>query len=362
MRPVEAKEKMVESVWRSLLKWFRPSVEANELPQRPELHRKSNNEPLTPREYEHFFMQILAGVEGGWGRVQVLRALAALSHRSREADWVTWLRGFGEQLLASSVPNRQIASQMVQLGELDCGEISQVARDIGIQLRQRVAEVFPETVTKAETKSPIQEAETWFGQGIELFNSGNYADAIAYYDRALQILPTAPEVWYNRGNAFFHLNRYQDAIACYDKALEFKPDKSDAWNNRGNALFKLERMEEAIAAWDKTVEFSPTYHQAWYNRGVVLGHMGCLLEALESYDKVLALKPDDQQAWFNRGLVLGNLGRYEDAIASWDKALEYQPDRYETWYNRGIALSNLGRTDEAEASLKQAEELKSREQ
>lgn len=348
---------MIESVRRSLLKWFRPAVEANKSPQHRQLNRKSNNQPLTPREYEHFFMQILEGVEGGWGRVQVLRALAALSHRSREADWVAWLRSFGEELLASPVPNSQMARRMVQLGEIDCGELCSVAGDIGSQLRQRVAETFPGAAAE-ETKSPIQQAETCFQQGIELFNAGNYGGAIAYYDRALAILPGAPEIWYNRGNAFFHLARYEDAIACYDKALEFKPDKSDAWNNRGNALFKLERMEEAIAAWDKTVELSPNYHQAWYNRGVALGYMGCLLEAIESYDRVLAIKPDDRQTWFNRGLVLGNLGRYEEAIASWDQALEYQPDRYETWYNRGIALKNLGRTEEAEASLKQAEALK----
>ncbi|HAZ47675.1 MAG TPA: hypothetical protein DDW76_11535 [Cyanobacteria bacterium UBA11369] len=350
-------QQMIESVRRSLLKWFRPAVEAKKSPQRPEFSRKSNNQPLTPREYEHFFTQILEGVESGWGRVQVLRALAALSHRSRESDWVTWLRNYGEQLLASPVPNRQMAKRMVELGEIDCGELCSVAGDIGREMRQRLAEMFP-GAAEEEIKSPIQQVETWFQQGIELFNAGNYAGAIAFYDRALGILPTAPEVWYNRGNAFFHLERYQDAIACYDKALEFKPDKSDAWNNRGNALFKLERMEEAIAAWDKTVEFSPNYHQAWYNRGVVLGYMGCLLEAIESYDKVLAIKPDEHQAWFNRGLVLGNLGRYEEAIASWDKALEYKSDRYETWYNRSIALSNLGLTEEAEASLKQAEALK----
>lgn len=348
---------MIESVRRSLLKWFRPKVEANNPSQRPESNRKSNNQPLTPKEYEHFFSQILEGVESGWGRVQVLRALAALSHRSREGDWVAWLRGYGEKLLALPVPNSQMARRMVKLGEIDCGELCSVAGDIGREMRQRLEEAFP-GATEEATKSPIQQVEIWFQQGIELFNMRNYAGAIAYYDRALGILPNAPEIWYNRGNAFFHLERYQDAIACYDKALEFKPSKSDAWNNRGNALFKLERMEEAIAAWDKTVELSPNYHQAWYNRGVALGYIGSLLEAIESYDRVLAIKPDEHEAWFNRGLVLGNLGRYEEAIASWDKALEYKPDRYETWYNRGIALSNLGRTEAAEASLKQAEELK----
>lgn len=347
---------MIAWVKRSLLKWFRRSVEAKS-PQALNMVTKLDNKPLTQREYEHFFMQILVGVEGGWSRVEVLRALAALSHRSRQADWVAWLRGFGEQLLALPVPNRQMARRMVKLGELDCGELSQVAGDIGKQLRQKVAEVYP-TAALEDAISPIQQVETFFQQGIEQFNAGNYAAAIANYDRALAILPMATDVWYNRGNAFFNLERYADAIACYDKTLEFFPDKYDAWNNRANALFKLERYSEAIASWDKAVEIIPHYHQAWYNRGVVLGHMGCLYEAIASYDKVVEIKPDEHQAWFNRGLVLGNLGRYEEAIASWDKALEYKSDRYETWYNRGVALSNLGRNQEADASFFQAEALK----
>jgi tetratricopeptide (TPR) repeat protein len=45
----------------------------------------------------------------------------------------------------------------------------------------------------------------------------------------------------------------EDAIASYDKALELKPDLHEAWNNRGNALNDLGRWEEAIASYDKAL-------------------------------------------------------------------------------------------------------------
>jgi tetratricopeptide (TPR) repeat protein len=62
----------------------------------------------------------------------------------------------------------------------------------------------------------------------------------------------------------------EEAIASYDKALEIKPDYHEAWNNRGNALGDLGRLEEAIASYDKALEIKPDYHEAWYNRGIAL--------------------------------------------------------------------------------------------
>jgi tetratricopeptide (TPR) repeat protein len=348
---------MVGWVWRSLLSWFRHSFNEGKQPQRQEATRKLDTKPLTPGEYEHFFIQLLEGVEGGWERVQVLRALQGLSHRTTEAEWVTWLRGFGEIVLTLP-PNRQLATRMVKFGEINCGELSQISLEIGRQLLEKIPQEDPDVKEKTQQPSDIETAQSWFHLGIEQFDTGNFQAAIASYDKALAMAPNTSEVWYNRGNALFQLERLEEAIASYDKALAFSPDKQDAWNNRGNALFKLKRMEEAIASWDKAVAIQPTYHQAWYNRGVALGHLGCLEEAIASYDKVLEIIPDNHQAWFNRGLVLGNLGRYEEAIASWDQSLEYQRDRYEAWYNRGVALNNLGRTEEADASFQQAEAVK----
>jgi tetratricopeptide (TPR) repeat protein len=45
----------------------------------------------------------------------------------------------------------------------------------------------------------------------------------------------------------------EQAIACFDKALEIKPDLHAAWNNRGYALGNLGRLEEAIASYDKAL-------------------------------------------------------------------------------------------------------------
>nr|MBW4681124.1 tetratricopeptide repeat protein [Microcoleus vaginatus WJT46-NPBG5] len=197
-----------------------------------------------------------------------------------------------------------------------------------------------------------------FLEGLFLSSEKRYEEAIASYDKAVEIKPDKHEAWNNRGNALDDLGRYEEAIASYDKAVEIKPDLHEAWNNRGNALFNLGRYEEVIASYDKAVEIKPDLHEAWYNRGNALDDLGRYEEAIASYDKAVEIKPDLHEAWYNRGNALFNLGRYEEAIASYDKAVEIKPDKHEAWYNRGNALDDLGRYEEAIASYDKAVEIK----
>lgn len=342
---------------RIIRRWLRRYFGAGKKPQPIKPTQTTENQPLTDTDCEYFFMQLLEGVEHGWRQEQVLRVFEALAERSSEQQWMVWLRGFGNKLLATPAPNRQLATRMVHLGEVGCGEFGKLAKEIGTQLLARPPLANQTEREDWDTGDP-QEAQAFFHQGVQQFNMEDFQGAIASYDKALRILPDAHEIWYNRGNALFKSGRIEEAIASYNKALEYKSDKYEAWNNLGNAQFKIERFAEAIVSYDKALKIEPTYQQAWYNQGVALGHLGRLEEALAAYDKALYLEPKDHQAWFNRGLVMGNLGRLEDAIASWDKTLELKPDRYEAWYNRSVALSNLGRNEEANASWEKAQALK----
>jgi tetratricopeptide (TPR) repeat protein len=198
----------------------------------------------------------------------------------------------------------------------------------------------------------------WDLRGDALGCLNRHEEALASYDQALELQPDFQIAWFDRGNALGHLGRYEEAIASYDKALEFKPDSHQAWRNRGSALGDLGRYEEAIASYDKALEFKPDSHQAWKNRGSALGNLGRYEEAIASYDKALEFKPDSHDAWNNRGSALGNLGRYEEAIASFDKALEFKPDSHDAWNNRGSALGDLGRYEEAIASYDKALKMK----
>lgn len=57
-------------------------------------------------------------------------------------------------------------------------------------------------------------------------------DAIASYDRAIELNSKIEKVWFNRGIALANLKRYQDAIASFNEALRINPNNAKARENR----------------------------------------------------------------------------------------------------------------------------------
>ena len=294
-------------------------------------------------------MQLLEGVNKGWGHIQVLNYLEKLSDRTSEVEWVGWLRQFGDRLLANPTPNHELASRMLKLGETRCGTLGEVAAEIGRQLLAK----------KVTLPSPPMtvEAETLFYQGNEQFDAGNYQAASGCWDQALSLKPDLYEAWANRALALSNLGRYEEAVACYDRALEIQPEYDIAWSNRGVALKNLNRYEEALACYDRALEIQPHFYDPWLNRGTLLGALKRYDEAIASYEKAVAIEPLRYEAWFARGNMLMVMGRYNDAIGNWHQVLKLRPNLLRAWTQQAIALFHLGRYQEAIASCDEALKL-----
>ncbi len=323
---------MFRQLWEWLKKLFRRIFCRNKIIPSAKIEA-----PLPPIDFESLFLELLRGVDDNWSRGNVKGFLTG--KRMIEADLVEWLHGFGERLLASPVENEELAKQLVRLGELNIGKFSDIGYEIGKQLLARVEahrqikqEVREETEIASVAiinESIVNEAETWFNLGSNQVRAGDFAGAIASYEKALEFQPNHHQIWNHRGIALVKLEKYEQAIASYEKALELKSDFYSAWYNRGNALDNLEKYEQAIASYEKALELKSDFHPAWYNRGNTLDSLERYEAALASYEKALELQPDDDQAWYNRGVMLDKLEQYEEAIASYNKALELQPDKYQ---------------------------------
>lgn len=156
---------------------------------------------------------------------------------------------------------------------------------------------------------------TWYGKGIKLAEAGQYEQAIAAYDRAIQLREDSFPMWYFKGVALFQLQRYQDAIAAYDKTLQLAPDFSQAWQSRGEALFELGQYQDAIASYDKAIAVNKFWLDrqsaaiAWYGRGASLYAIGRYGEAIASFDRTLKLSPDFSKAKELRESATSKVGK-----------------------------------------------------
>lgn len=60
-------------------------------------------------------------------------------------------------------------------------------------------------------------------QGVELFGSGQYENAIAKFSDAINLAPKSSRPYFNRGGAEYKLGRWAAAVADFQKALELEP-------------------------------------------------------------------------------------------------------------------------------------------
>ncbi len=58
----------------------------------------------------------------------------------------------------------------------------------------------------------------------------------------------------NRGNALNGLKRFPEALACYDRAIELDPRLAAAWYNKGDELGRQSRIIEARACFENARE------------------------------------------------------------------------------------------------------------
>ena len=197
-------------------------------------------------------------------------------------------------------------------------------------------------------------AEDWFKQGYCLGNLSRNQEALASFDKVVEIYPNDETAWFNRGVALDQLERHEEALASFDKGIELDPNDRKAWINRGITLSKLERNKEALISFDKVIELDPNHARGWHLRGLALDQLTHHKEALASYDRSTELEPNCVNVWYMRGILLETFGHYEKALASYDKVIELNQNYLTVWSLRGMVLANLERYNEALTSLDKA--------
>ena len=108
--------------------------------QQPEPPAASEIKPLSDRDYELLFNQILEGINHGWHQGQIQQFFERLRKRASQEQWIAWLQRFGDKLLKSPNSDYVLARQMVHLGGVGCGEIGKIAQEIGTELLKRGVE------------------------------------------------------------------------------------------------------------------------------------------------------------------------------------------------------------------------------
>lgn len=82
-------------------------------------------------------------------------------------------------------------------------------------------------------------AEEWYGLAV---SENDPEKKVEYFDKVLELKPDFAGAWNLRGLELVILKRYDDAIASFDKALEIRSSYLEAKYNKEDAETELRRM------------------------------------------------------------------------------------------------------------------------
>jgi tetratricopeptide (TPR) repeat protein len=185
-------------------------------------------------------------------------------------------------------------------------------------------------------------AQELYQRGTALVCVGRYAEAIEWFDHALERNPRNKEVLVALATAVDRLGLFREAVISCEKAIEIDNQYPDAWFVKGLALFRLSDTE-AGGCFQILVDRDHSHAEAWFKKGNCHYQLGEFNDPIHCYEKMIYIHQKYSKAFYNLAVALAETGRYEEAIQFYDQCLAMNPGVGTVMTNKAVALARLGR-------------------
>ena len=179
---------------------------------------------------------------------------------------------------------------------------------------------------------------------------GDFATAETYWTDLIEEFPNNPAVWSNRGNVRLGQYKLTEAIADFNRSIEIAPEYPDAYLNRGIAYEGKKLWQRAIADYDRVLEISPQDPVAFNNRGNAKAGQHKWQDALEDYQQAANIAPNFSMARGNASLIQYQIGDRPEAIRNMRNLVRKYPMYTDMRAALAAALWVEGQQGEAESN------------
>ena len=219
---------------------------------------------------------------------------------------------------------------------------------------ERLAFILPQDFPDTRIDMRLFQGDTFRGMRLWELSKRGYEKALELCIVQVAESPDSAEAHAKTGLALAGLGRHEEALASYDKAIDLDPKRAVTHLGRAQALAKMGRAEEALAAYGRTVELAPSLAEAHLRRADLLAGMGRYKEALASCNRALGIDDSMHRAHLLRGEMLAVMGHHGEALAAYDRSVELARYDEDVHLQRGDLLAQMGRSDEALAAYDRA--------
>lgn len=179
-------------------------------------------------------------------------------------------------------------------------------------------------------------------------------DALASYQKALQLNPAAPELFIRVANLFYKKDDLASAEIYLKKAEASSPDDAETLFLRGLLYFKRNENDQALAAFDKTLALDANFLEAYLYQAEVYERLKRRDEAIAAYRKTVEIDPGFVQGWFDLGVSNYNQGNYTEAETAYLKVIELDGENSAAHANLASVYRQMERFAEANGEYKLA--------
>lgn len=167
------------------------------------------------------------------------------------------------------------------------------------------------TLPDGGSTEPYHPGLVSFRVGIYFYNQGNYERALEEFTITTDGLPNWGIGLAARGDTYAALGEYALAVADYDRAIGLYPDYVSALYTRGRAHQALGDLELAIADYSNAIRQMPTYALPYWGLADALLAQGNVTSALTNYHLYVSLSEDPPNP-----LVLTQISQLETVVSA----------------------------------------------
>lgn len=117
--------------------------------------------------------------------------------------------------------------------------------------------------------SDNKEAEAAYTKGVDLLQKENYAAALPFFKKAVEIDNQFAFAWDNLGICYRQGGDYPNAIKAYKASLKLEPKGKTALQNLPVVYMLQEKVDDAIAAYKDILVYYPDDPEVYYGIGIV---------------------------------------------------------------------------------------------
>lgn len=186
----------------------------------------------------------------------------------------------------------------------------------------------------APTPTATRSAASFLAEAEAALLRGDYAAALAAYDRVARLEPQNPEPLVIRSRLFMIANNVSAAHDEATKAVALAPNDPDALAALARTEDWLGNFEAALEHALDAYELKPDSPETLAIISEIYSDVGNYDQAQTYVDQALAIDPNHVLALRNKSYLLEKLGKYQDAIAALDQALAHAPQRSDLYLEK----------------------------